>query len=66
MTTLEKDTPYISIEQKKFHKFKVVQLINDSDVKEYCTFVHPFYGVGKYQRITFSDDLEFMLERLVN
>ena len=52
--------------QKKFHNFKMIEIINEYEVKEHFTFTHPFYGVGNYQRIYFSDDLEYMLERLVN
>lgn len=47
-TTLTNDTPYISIEQKKFHKFKIVELINDREIMHHQEFVHAFYGTGKY------------------
>ena len=29
-------------------------------------FVHVFYGKGKYQRLYLSDNLDYLLERLVN
>jgi hypothetical protein len=37
--------------------------MDNSDVKEHFTFVHPYYGDDKFQRLFFSDDLQYMLER---
>lgn len=47
-TSLENNTPYISIEQKKFHEFKLIEIMNENEVKEHFSFIHPFYGKGKY------------------
>jgi hypothetical protein len=65
-TSLENNTPYIKLVGKKYHNFKLIEIINESEIKEHFTFIHPFYGVGKYQRIYFSENNEYMLERLVN
>jgi hypothetical protein len=32
-------------------------------VEEHFSFVHPYYGDDKYQRLFFSEDLDLMLER---
>lgn len=40
--------------------------MSSTEVKQHFTFVHPYYGAGVYQRIYFSDDLNFMLERIIN
>lgn len=52
--------------QKKFHNFKLIEIVNEYEVKEHFTFIHPFYGKGNYQRIYISDNMEYMIERLVN
>lgn len=65
-TSLENNKPHVRNMQKKFHNFKMIEIINEREVKEHFTFIHPFYGKGKYQRIYLSDNMEYMLERLVN
>lgn len=65
-TSLENNKPYIKIMQKKFHNFKMIEIVNEYEVKEHFTFTHAFYGTGNYQRIYFSENMEYMLERLVN
>lgn len=47
-TSLENNKPYIKIMQKKFHNFKLIEIINECEIKEHFTFIHPFFGVGKY------------------
>lgn len=39
--------------------------MNEREVKEHLSFIHPFYG-GKLQNIFFSQDLGYMFEHLVN
>lgn len=65
-TSLENNKTYIKVMQKKFHNFKLIEIMNEFEVKEHFTFIHPFYGIGKYQRIYISDNMEYMLERLIN
>jgi len=65
-TSLENNKPYIKIMGKKFHNYKVIEIMNETEVKEHFTFIHPFYGVGKYQRLYLSQNMEYMIERLVN
>ena len=43
----------------------MIEILNQNEVEEHFTFVHPYYN-GEYQRIYFSDDLNYMLERLQN
>lgn len=65
-TSLKNNKPYITIMAKKFHNFKMIEIINEFEIKEHFTFVHAFYGLGNYQRLYLSENLEYMLERLVN
>ena len=65
-TSLSNNTPYISIEKKTFHNFKLIEILNEFEVKEHFTFVFAFHGKGKYQRIYLSDNMEYLLERLNN
>jgi hypothetical protein len=65
-TSLSNNKSHLKILGKTFHNFKVIEIVNEYEIKEHFTFVHPFYGVGKYQRIYMSSNLEYMLERLQN
>ena len=56
-TALENNTPYIKSEEKKFLRHRMIEVINQNEIEEHFTFVHPNYGFGNYQRIYFSDDL---------
>ena len=65
-TSLQNNTPYIKIEKKTFLRHKVIEILDSTSITEHFSFVHPNYGYGEYQRIYFSDDLNYMLERLSN
>lgn len=65
-TSLENNKAYIRLLGKKFHRFMVVEIMNEYEVKEHFTFIHPFYGKGTYQRLYLANNIEFMLERLIN
>jgi hypothetical protein len=47
-TSLENNKSFLKLLGKTFHNFKVIEVINEFEVKEHLNFVHPFYGVGKY------------------
>lgn len=49
--------------EKKFFKFRYIEIIESQEVHEHFTFNHPYYGDKKFQRLFFSDDLNYMLER---
>ena len=57
------DTSYVSTLEKKFYRFRVIEIMDTQEVKEHFSFVHPYYGDDKYQRLFFSEDLDLMLER---
>jgi hypothetical protein len=65
-TSLGNNKAYTSLVEKKFHNFKLIEIINEVEIKEHFRFVHPFYGIGKYQRIYIANNTEYMLERLIN
>lgn len=52
--SLPNNTSYISMEAKTFRKFKLIEIMSSTEVKEHLSFVHPFYGAGVYQKIYFS------------
>ncbi|CDW78106.1 wd-40 repeat protein [Stylonychia lemnae] len=64
--SLQNNVSYVKIEEKKFLRYKVIEIINSQEIEEHFSFVHPNYGEGRYQRMFFSDDLQFMLERIQN
>jgi hypothetical protein len=50
---------------KEFYQFKLIEIINENKIEEHCTFIHPYYR-GNIQFIYFSQDGEYMYERLFN
>ena len=57
------NSSYVSTIQKKFYRFRVIQIMETNEVFEHFSFTHPYYGDDKFQRIFFSEDLDYMLER---
>ena len=56
-SSLDNNVSYVKIEEKSFLKYKLIEITSMGDVEEHFSFIHPNYGMGKYQRIYFSDDL---------
>jgi hypothetical protein len=47
-TSLENNSSILKLIAKSYHNFKVIEVINEFEVKEHFNFVHPFYGLGHY------------------
>lgn len=43
-TSLENSEPYIKLVGKKFHNFKIIEIISETEAKEHFTFLHPYYN----------------------
>jgi hypothetical protein len=66
-SNMKSQVSYIKRTKKTFFEFRLVEIISDREVKEHFSFVFPYYGGGtNIQHIFFSEDKEFMLERLIN
>lgn len=50
--------------KKTFYEFKLIEIINEREVKEHFSFIHPYYESMKL--IYFSSDGRYMYERLIN
>lgn len=49
--------------------FKLIEILNDKEVKEHFSFIFPYYGGGKATQHMFfskSGDRWYMFERLIN
>lgn len=58
--------PYAKIAQKAYHEFRLIEIASETEVREIASFVYPFWnGKGAMQFIYFSENGEFMFERLV-
>lgn len=57
------NSSYVSTMEKKFFRFRVIEILNTQEIFEHFSFIHPYYGDDKFQRLFFSDDLQYMLER---
>ena len=62
-TDLGNNASYVKTQNKTFYRFKMIELTESGDVVQHFTFVHPYFGDDKFQRLFFSDDLKHMLER---
>lgn len=43
-THIENQLSFIKKIQKDFYEFKLIEIISSEEVREHCTFIHPFYG----------------------
>lgn len=41
VTTLPKQIPYVQTLDKKYYKFKLIEIQNKKEVKEYASFIYP-------------------------
>lgn len=56
---------HLDHEKLKFHKFKVIEIIDSETVETHMQFTHPIYdNDNKVQKIYISDDHRTMLEVL--
>ena len=46
--TFEGNKPYTRILGKTFHRYKMIEIMSEREVKVLTSFVHVFYGKGKY------------------
>lgn len=64
VSDLGPNASYVSTIEKQFLRFRMIEILADTqEVYEHFNFVHPYYGKDKFQRLFFSDDLNYMLER---
>lgn len=61
---LDNCTAYTGMLEKSFHKFSVLEILNETEVKVCFSFIHVLIKTENFQRLYISDDLEYMLERL--
>lgn len=57
---------YVKKAEKNFYVWKLIEIINEREVKEHFTYIHPFYEDRQVQNIFFSQDTEYMFEHLIN
>jgi hypothetical protein len=46
--SLKNNTSYVSMEAKVFKEFKIIEIINETEVKEHFSFIHPHYSNGVF------------------
>ena len=56
------NSSFVSTVEKKFYKFRYIEIQEGQEVKEHFSFIHPFYE-KQFHRLYFSDDLLHMIER---
>jgi hypothetical protein len=62
---LRSQISFVKKSEKAFYEYKLIEIINEREVKEHISFIHPFYE-GQCQNIFFSHDHEYMFEHLFN
>jgi len=40
---MKSQVSFIKRTEKNFYEFKLIEIVNEREVKEHMTFVHPFY-----------------------
>ena len=63
---IKSQVSFIKKSEKHFYEFRLIEILNEREVKEHLTFVHPFYEDRRCQNIFFSQDTEYMYEHLSN
>jgi len=53
-------------EEKDFYEFKVIEIIDETTVKEYFSFVFPIFKKAKSQFLYLSENLEYLFEKIDN
>ena len=56
---------YLHQQKKELREFKLIEIINEDEVKEHIQFIHPVYP-NEHQRIFFSDNNQYMLEKFTH
>ncbi len=59
---ISKILPYMLMQPKKFHEFKLVEVLNEMEIKVHSTFVHAVFEME--QKIYLSKNVKWMIERL--
>ena len=63
MKALKNQVPFAKRFDKAYHQFKLVEIVNEREVKEVASFTYPFWK-EQMQYLYFSEDAKFMYERL--
>ena len=53
---IKSQVSYVKKAEKNFYHWKLIEIINEREVKEHLSFVHPYYEAGQVQNIFFSQD----------
>lgn len=65
-SSLKNNEAYIKILQHTYHKFKVLTIISEEEVKEEMTFIWPKISSETYLKLFFSENFQNMLVRFQN
>lgn len=63
--SIENQISFVKKSPKKFYLFKVIEIVNEKEVKEHATFIKPYYANSK-QFVYFSQNMEYMIESFFN
>ena len=63
---MKSQVSFLKRTEKNFYEFKLIEIVNEREVKEHMTFVHPFYEDKKRQFLYISNDCKMMFEILNN
>jgi hypothetical protein len=65
-SNIKSQVSFIKKSEKSFYEFRLIEIINEREVKEHLSFIHPFYEDKTCQNIFFSQDTDYMFEHLSN
>ena len=61
---MKSQVSFIKRTEKNFYEFRLIEIVNEREVKEHMSFIHPFYEDRKRQGIYISNDCRMMFEVL--
>jgi hypothetical protein len=53
-THMKAQVSYVKKSQKNFYEYKLIEIINEREVKEHLSFIHPFFEDRSVQNMFFS------------
>lgn len=63
-TSIKNQQSFTSYNQKEFREFRLVEIQDETEVREIASFIYPYWKSGGKFYMYFSENGEFMFERL--
>ena len=62
-SSMKQQQTFAQQQKRELREFKLIEIINEEEVKEHFNFIHPLY-LNENQKIMFDTNTNYMLEKL--